>query len=230
MKTIGLIGGMSWESTVTYYQWFNRLAREKLGGLHSAKLLLWSFDFADIEAHQAKGDWESATRDMITAARNLENGGAECIVICTNTMHKMASEIQKEVDLPLIHIDDATAAAIHQSSSSSPLLLATRYTMDQDFYKGRLQTKHDITVRIPDEPGRSTVHDIIYKELCKGEILPKSKIDYIDIVSQSVSLGADGVILGCTEIGLLISQNDFKIPVFDTTRLHAQAAFEFALN
>ena len=230
MKTIGLIGGMSWESTVTYYQWLNRLAREKLGGLHSAKLLLWSFDFADIAAHQAKGDWESATGDMVNAARNLEKGGAQCIVICTNTMHKLAEAVQNEVDLPLIHIADATAAAIHLSSSTAPLLLATRYTMEQDFYRGRLQTEHGISTRIPDEPDRTSVHETIYNELCRGRILPESKIRLMDIVKQSVKQGADSVILGCTEIGLLVSRDDFDIPVFDTTELHARAAFDFSLR
>lgn len=230
MKTIGLIGGMSWESTVTYYQLLNRMARERLGGLHSARLLLWSFDFAEIEALQAIGDWEAATIAMCEAARNVENGGAECIVICTNTMHKMADAVQAAVNIPLIHIADATAAEIHRSSAKRPLLLATRYTMEQDFYTGRLNDEHGIQARIPDEDGRTVVHDIIYNELCQGIISPASKRRYRAVVDAGLAEGADSIILGCTEVGLLLSQADFDIPVFDTTQLHARAAIDFALD
>lgn len=230
MKTIGLIGGMSWESTATYYQLLNRMARERLGGLHSARLLLWSFDFAEIEALQAIGDWEAATIAMCEAARNVENGGAECIIICTNTMHKMADAVQAAVGIPLIHIADATATAIRQTPVRKPLLLATRYTMEQDFYKGHLAARHGIDVAIPDEKGRTLVHDIIYNELCQGIISPASKQRYLETVENGRSQGADGVILGCTEVGLLLSQSDFVVPVFDTTELHAKAAMDFALD
>lgn len=230
MKMIGLIGGMSWESTVVYYQLLNRLARQRLGGLHSARLLLWSFDFAEIETHQAAGDWEAATDCMLDAARNLERGGAECIVICTNTMHKMADEVQSAVGIPLIHIADATARAIKAADVQRPLLLGTRFTMEQDFYKGHLATKHGINVVVPNEQERSIVHDVIYEELCQGEIRPASKRRYLDIVSNAEQDGADGVIFGCTEVGLLISQDDLALPAFDTTELHAIAALDFALN
>ncbi len=229
MKTIGLIGGMSWESTVTYYQLLNRMARERLGGLHSAKLLLWSFDFAEIEAYQAAGNWTAATEEMVSAARKLERGGAECVVICTNTMHKMAEEVQAAVDVPLIHIADATAATIKSANVTRPLLLATRYTMEQEFYKGRLKRAHDIGVLVPDDAGRTVVHDIIYDELCQGVVLPKSKARYLEVVAAARHGGADSVIFGCTEVGLLIGPSDFDIPVFDTTVLHARAALDFAL-
>ena len=230
MKTIGLIGGMSWESTVVYYQLLNRGARERLGGLHSAKLLLWSFDFADIEAMQAKGDWDGATNAMIDAARALERGGADCVIICTNTMHKMADAVQQSVDIPLIHIADATATAIKVSGAKKPLLLATRYTMEQDFYKGHLRDRHGVETMVPDEVGRTLVHDIIYNELCQGIIRKDSKEAYLETIQRAQQQGADGVIFGCTEVGLLIAQADFALPAFDTTALHAGAALDFALN
>jgi len=229
MKMIGLIGGMSWESTVVYYQLLNRLARQRLGGLHSARLLLWSFDFAEIEAHQAAGDWDAATSCMLDAARSLEKGGAECIVICTNTMHKMAGEVQGAVNIPLIHIADATATAIKAAGVQRPLLLGTRFTMEQDFYKGHLKNQHGISVLIPDDAERTSVHDIIYQELCQGEIKPASKQRYLDIVSNAADAGADSVIFGCTEVGLLIATADLDLPAFDTTELHAIAALDFAL-
>lgn len=221
---------MSWESTTTYYQLLNRLTKQRLGGLHSSNLLLYSFNFAEIEEMQARGDWQMATESMIAAARNLERGGAECIVICTNTMHKMASEIQIAVDLPLIHIADATASAIKRSNSKRPLLLATQYTMEQDFYKGKLLKDHQIKVEIPNQWQRRSVHNIIYQELCKGVITAEAKSTYIEVVEDNLAQGADGVILGCTEIGLLLSKSDFSIPVFDTTDLHARAALDFALS
>lgn len=230
MRTIGLIGGMSWESTVTYYQLLNRMARDRLGGLHSAKLLLWSFDFAEIEAYQSSGDWDGARDAMIEAARCLARGGAHCIVICTNTMHRMAAEVENAVEIPLIHIADATAEAIKTKGAGKPLLLATRYTMEQDFYKGRLQQKHGIQVAIPDEAGRRIVHDVIYDELCRGVVSPSSKQRYLAIIGEATSSGADSVILGCTEVGLLIAQSDLTVPAFDTTELHARAALDFALG
>ena len=229
MKTIGLIGGMSWESTVVYYQLLNRMARERLGGLHSAKLLLWSFDFAEIEALQAAGDWARATEAMVEAAQNLERGGADCIVICTNTMHKMAGEVQAGVGIPLIHIADTTAAAIKSAGAKRPLLLATGYTMEQDFYKCRLRDTHAIDVCVPDADGRAEVHAIIYDELCQGVISAKSKGRYLQIIEKATRNDADSVIFGCTEVGLLIGQDDLSVPAFDSTRLHAIAALEFAL-
>jgi len=230
MKTIGLIGGMSWESTVVYYQLLNRMARERLGGLHSAKLLLWSFDFAEIESFQAHGNWGGATNAMVDAAQSLEKGGAQCIVICTNTMHKMAADVQRAVDIPLLHIADATAGAIKQTKCTAPLLLATRYTMEQDFYKGHLDSQHGIRCVTPDSDGRTIVHDVIYNELCQGIVSGESKERYLDVVSQAVSTGADSVIFGCTEVGLLVSESDFQIPAFDTTALHAKAALDFSLG
>lgn len=226
MKKIGLLGGMSWESTVVYYQLLNRYARESLGGLHSADILLWSFDFAIIERYQSDGDWEGVTKLMVDAARSLESAGAEVLLICTNTMHKMASEVQASINIPLLHIADATAPVIKEAKINTPLLLATRYTMEQDFYKGYLSEHHDIDVAIPDDEGRTTVHDIIYEELCRGVVLPESKDRYLAIIEAA---SADGVIFGCTEVGLLISQEDLAVPAFDTTALHARAAIDFAL-
>lgn len=230
MKTIGLIGGMSWESTVVYYQLLNRMARERLGGLHSAELLLWSFDFADIEALQAAGDWEAATARLVAAAQALEKGGAACLVICTNTMHLMAEAVQAAVDIPLIHIADTTAAAIKATAVTRPLLLATRYTMEQDFYKGRLAERHGIDVAIPGDDDRSIVHDVIYDELCQGIVSPASKAKYLGVVERAEAAGSDAVIFGCTEVGLLVSAADFAVPCFDTTVLHAKAALDFALG
>ena len=230
MKTIGLIGGMSWESTIVYYRLLNRLARERLGGLHSAELLLWSFDFAEIEALQAAGDWDGATARMVDVARRVEAGGAACLLICTNTMHRMAPQVQAAIDIPLLHIADATAEAIGRTSVSRPLLLATRYTMEQDFYKGRLADRHGITVRVPDEAGRALVHDVIYDELCRGIVSPASKTRYLELIDRECAAGADGVIFGCTEVGLLIGLEDLAVPAFDTTRLHAEAALDFALS
>ncbi|WP_282608283.1 aspartate/glutamate racemase family protein [Pelagibius sp. Alg239-R121] len=230
MKTIGLIGGMSWESTVIYYQLLNRMAREALGGLHSAEILMWSFDFGEIEALQAAGDWDKASERMIGAARSVEKGGAACVVICTNTMHKMAQEVQDAVGIPLIHIADTTASALKDSGVEHPLLLATRYTMEQDFYKGRLAERHGITVRVPDDHGRTIIHDVIYDELCQGIISPDSKNAYLRVVEQEHQAGADSVIFGCTEVGLLVKADDFEIPAFDTTEIHARAAMDFALG
>jgi len=229
MKTIGLIGGMSWESTVTYYQLLNRMARERLGGLHSAEILMWSFDFAAIEALQAAGDWASATSRMTDVAQRLERGGADCLLICTNTMHKMADDVSAAVDIPLLHIADVTASAIKKNGANKPLLLATRYTMEQDFYTQRLRD-HGVDVVIPVEEDRTTVHDIIYQELCQGIVQETSKQKYIDIVGSMTTDRADSLIFGCTEVGLLISSDDFSIPCFDTTTLHAQAAIDFAIT
>lgn len=227
MKKIGLLGGMSWESTAVYYQQLNRISRDRLGGLHSANLLLWSFDFAEIEKYQSDGDWQGVTQLMVNAAQTLERGGAQCLLICTNTMHKMAPEVQASIDIPLLHIADASAPSITAAGVASPLLLATRYTMEQDFYKGYLHQQHGIKAVIPDKDNRDLVHDIIYNELCCGVVLPESKRKYLDVIEQSV---ADGVIFGCTEVGLLLSPSDVSLPVFDTTLLHAEAAIDFALQ
>lgn len=229
MKTIGLIGGMSWESTIVYYELLNRMARERLGGLHSAELVMWSFDFAEIEALQAAGDWEAATARMVAAALAVERAGAACLLICTNTMHKMADAVQAAVDIPLIHIADATAAAIKAAQASRPLLLATRYTMEQDFYTGRLADRHGIAAMIPDGEDRTLVHDVIYDELCQGVVSPASKQRYLQVVGRGKAAGADGVIFGCTEVGLLIRPEDLTLPAFDSTELHARAALDFAL-
>ena len=225
MRTIGLIGGMSWESTVVYYQHLNRLARARLGGLASAQVLMWSVDFAQIAALQAAGDWDRLGDVMADAALRLKAGGADCIVICTNTMHKLAHRVD-QAGLPLIHIADVTAAAVRARDGRRPLLLATRYTMEQDFYRGRLQAL-GLDPIVPDAPDRTTVHDIIYNELCQGVIRPEARAAYLDIIARTPD--ADGVILGCTEIGLLIGARDTDLPVYDTTLLHAQAALDFAL-
>ena len=231
MKTIGLIGGMSWESTVVYYQLLNRMARQRLGGLHSAKVLLWSFDFAEIERFQAHGDWKAASDAMVRAGQNLGKGGADCIVICTNTMHKLAGDVMDATSIPLIHIADATAAEIKRKQCARPLLLATRYTMEQDFYKGHLRASHGIDAVVPDDNDRTIVHDVIYQELCQGIIEPQSKQKYLEVVQRAqTSKNIDGIIFGCTEVGLLIDQDDFTTPTFDTTELHAKAALDFALS
>ena len=191
---------------------------------------MWSFDFHDIEVLQAKGDWDAATAAMIKAAQSVERGGADCLVICTNTMHKMAGEVQNAIDVPLIHIADATANAIKQTDAAQPLLLATRYTMEQDFYKGRLRDDHAIDVLIPDDSDRTIVHDIIYDELCQGIVSSTSRTAYLEVVARGQAKGADSVIFGCTEVGLLVSKDNFAIPTFDTTELHAKAAIDFALG
>ncbi len=229
MKTIGLIGGMSWESSLLYYKIINETVKARLGGLHSAQCLLWSFDFAEIEALQAAGDWEQATQRMIDAAQRLERGGADCLVICTNTMHKMAGEIQAAVDLPLLHIADATAQHIRAEGLETIALLGTRYTMEQDFYKGRLVDHFGLNVLIPDAQGIQTVHDIIYHELVLGVVRDESRQQYQRVIDQLARQGAEGVILGCTEITLLIQPGDVPLPVFDTTYLHAVAAVDWAL-
>lgn len=231
MKTLGLIGGMSWESTAVYYRLLNTMARQRLGGLHSAELLLWSFDFAEIEALQAGGDWDGATARMVDAARRLADSGAAALVICTNTMHMMAGAVEDAVDIPLIHIADATAGAVKASPARRPALLATRYTMEQDFYTGRLRDRHGLDPVVPDDAGRALVHRVIYDELCQGIVRPQSKRAYLDLIAgMRTDAGIDGVILGCTEVGLLIGADDTDLPVFDTTAIHAAAAIDFALS
>lgn len=229
MKTIGLIGGMSWESTVTYYQILNETVKQRLGGLHSAKILLYSVDFDEIEKYQSSGEWEKSAEVLSQAAMNLEKAGADFIVICTNTMHKVAPKIQSHILIPIIHIAEATADELIKRGISRVALLGTKYTMTQDFYKDKL-LKEGIDVVIPDSTGIETVNDIIYKELCLGIISEESKKKYLEIIGRLAEQGTQGVILGCTEIGLLIQQTDTSLPVFDTTRIHAIKAAELSIE
>jgi len=230
MKIIGLIGGMSWESSLEYYKLINQGIKEKMGGLHSAKILMYSVDFAEIEILQHKGRWEEATKLMIEAAWRLERGGADFIVICTNTMHKMADDIQNNVGIPLLHIADATAKKIKEYGLGKVGLLGTRFTMEQDFYRARLEDQHGISVVIPDTEDRQSVHDIIYNELCLGDIKKTSRQVYKEIIRKLVGMGAEGIVLGCTEIPLLVHQEDSDVSLFDTTSIHAEAAVLFALD
>ena len=230
MKTIGLIGGMSWESSIEYYRIINETVKAKLGGLHSAKSIMYSVDFADIEILQHQGQWAEAAQMLIDAAKNLENSGADFIVLCTNTMHKVADDIQANVKIPLLHIADATAQLVKDSGIKKIGLLGTRFTMEEEFYKGRLSQKYGLHVNVPNAQEREIVHRVIYDELVIGEIRQHSKEQYIGIIEQMVRQGAEGVILGCTEIGLLIHKQDSQVPLFDTTRIHAEAAAEYALK
>ena len=229
MKTIGLIGGMSWESTVTYYQIVNETMKEELGGLHSAKVLLYSVDFAEIEEYQAKGEWDKSAEVLAAAAVNLEKAGADFIIICTNTMHKVAPHMQEKLTVPIIHIAEATADELKKHGISKVGLLGTKYTMTQEFYKSKL-IEAGIEVVIPDAAGVEVVNDIIYNELCLGIIKEESKQKYVDIIAELEQAGAQGVILGCTEIGLLIQQKDTTLPVFDTTQIHAKKAALMAIE
>ncbi|MEQ8673639.1 MAG: aspartate/glutamate racemase family protein [Aggregatilineales bacterium] len=230
MKTIGLIGGMSWESSLEYYRIINEAVKARLGGLHSADCLMYSFDFAEIEALQMSGDWETATERMIEAAQRLEKGGARCVVICTNTMHKMADAVQNAIDLPLIHIADATAEVIKAQGIKNIGLLGTKFTMQEAFYKGRLVDDHALNVLVPPTADDiATINRIIYDELVLGEINSGSRDQYVTIIEKLRGAGAEGVILGCTEIGLLIKPEDSPIPTFDTTYIHTLAAVDFAL-
>jgi aspartate racemase len=230
MRKLGLIGGMSWQSTAIYYRHMNEIARDRLGDLHSADLILRSLDFADVAQRQHSGDWDGLADILVAAGRDLERAGAKALVLCTNTMHLLAERIEAAVSIPLIHIADATASAIRQSKARNPALLATRFTMERDFYRGRLLDMHGLSTIIPDETARQMVHRIIYEELCVGIVRPESKRDYVAEVEHLRRQGADGVILGCTEITMLIGQDDFDIPVFDTTWLHSTAAMDFALS
>jgi aspartate racemase len=229
MRTIGLLGGMSWESSLEYYRLINQAVKARLGGLHSAQCLMYSFDFAEIEALQMAGDWDAATARMIAAAQALARGGAECVVICTNTMHRMADAVQAAIDIPLLHIADATAAAIQREGLADVGLLGTRFTMEEDFYRGRLEARHGLRVLVPEAADREAVHRIIYEELVVGAIHESSRQRYQAVIAALAARGAGGVILGCTEIGLLIRPEHSAIPVFDTTELHALAAVDWAL-
>lgn len=229
MKVIGLIGGMSWESTAEYYKIINETVKETLGGLHSAKLILYSVDFEEIETLQHAGKWEEATAYMVDAAQRVERGGADFVLICTNTMHKMADEVRTHITIPLLHIADATAEKIKEKNLKKIGLLGTKFTMEEDFYKGRLQ-KVGLDVVIPDEDERVCVHDIIYSELCLGIIKDTSRERMKQVIGHLIAKGAEGIILGCTEIPLLIKQKDSPVPVFDTTLIHAEAAVKLALT
>ena len=227
-KVIGLIGGMSWESSAEYYRIVNEQVRDRLGGLRSARCLMWSFDFAEIEALQHAGRWDDATALMVDAARRLERGGADFLLICTNTMHRMAAEVQAAVGIPLLHIADPTADRIRAAGLRRVGLLGTAFTMEQDFYKGRLADRHGLEVLIPEEADRATVHRIIYDELVQGRVEPASRQAYREVIARLVERGAEAVILGCTEIMLLVGAEDSAVPLFDTTAIHAEAAVELA--
>jgi aspartate racemase len=230
VKRLGLIGGMTWHSTVDYYRLINEGVHTRLGGAHSADMILVSVDFEPVEDMQGRGDWAAMGKLMGELARRLETAGAEGLVICTNTMHRLADSVTEAVSVPLIHIADATAVAIKKKGLATVGLLGTRYTMELDFYRGRLEKEHGLKVLIPEEPGRTTIHDIIYKELSQGLIHEDSRREYISIIEGLKNRGAQGVILGCTEIPLLIKAADSPIPVFDTTALHAAAAVDFSLS
>ncbi len=229
-KVIGLIGGMSWESSAEYYRIVNERVRDRLGGLSSARCLMWSFDFAEIEALQHAGRWDDATALMIDAARRLERGGADFVVICTNTMHRMADQVQAAIGLPLLHIADPTAERIRAAGLRRVGLLGTAFTMEQDFYKGRLVQKHGLEVLVPDDADRATVHRVIYDELVQGRIEEASREAYRGVIARLVERGAEAVILGCTEIMLLVRPEDSPVPLYDTTAIHAEAAVELALS
>lgn len=230
MKTIGLIGGMSWESSLEYYRILNQAVKARLGGLHSARCLLLSVDFAEIEALQRRGDWTQAARLLADAAISLERGGADFLVLCTNTMHRVAEAVQAAVHIPLLHIADTTARAVQAAGIRTVGLLGTRFTMEEEFYTGRLRRQFDLQVILPDAAGREIVHRVIYEELVLGEIRQASRAQFAGIIRRMVAEGAEGVILGCTEIGLLVRAEDSPVPLFDTTRIHAEAAVEFAVQ
>ena len=230
MKTIGLLGGMSWESSIEYYRLINQLVKARLGGHHSARSLMLSVDFAEVERMQREARWDDAAAHLSDAARSLERGGADFIVLCTNTMHKVADSIERSVRIPLLHIADPTAQSILDGGLTRVGLLGTRFTMEQDFYRGRLTARHGLEVLIPEAGDREIVHRIIYEELVLGRVEEASRERYLEIMNRLVEAGAQGIILGCTEIGLLVRAEDTRVPLFDTTRLHAAAAVERALE
>lgn len=230
MKTIGLIGGMSWESSIEYYRIINETAKEKLGGLHSAKSLMITVDFAEIEKLQHEGNWDEAAGILVKCAQQLENGGADFIVLCTNTMHKVADQIIENTHIPFLHIADATAEKVKAAGIRKIGLLGTRFTMEQGFYKGRLTQTFGLNVIVPDEEDRTMIHRVIYEELVLGKIVETSRNEYKRIMQTLIANGAEGIILGCTEIELLIKQEDCPLPLFPTTTIHAVAAVERALE
>lgn len=230
MKTIGLLGGMSWESTLFYYRHINEGIRQRLGGLHSAQIAMYSVDFAPIEKLQHAGDWAGTAEILGAAAQKIEAAGADSLLICTNTMHKIAPEIADAITIPLLHIADATAEVMVASGIKKAGLLGTAFTMEQDFYKGRLRDTYGLEVLTPDDNDRRIVHEIIYQELCRGEINARSKAEYLRIIAKLAAQGAEAVILGCTEITMLVQQADTEVKLLDTTAIHAQKAVDFALN
>jgi len=230
IKVIGMIGGMSWESSLEYYRLVNQMVKEKMGGLHSARCLMFSVDFAEIEILQHEGRWDEATEIMVDAGLRIEKGGADFLIICTNTMHLMADDVQKAINIPLLHIADAAAQKIKDLGLKKVGLLGTRFTMEQDFYKGRLKDRHGIDVIVPSDEEMTVVHDVIYNQLCLGDIRDSSRQLYKKIIAAMEGRGAAGVVLGCTEIPLLVSQGDVDIPIIDTTAIHAEAAVNFALS
>lgn len=229
MKTIGLIGGMSWESSLEYYRIINEEVKNRLGGLHSAKCLLYSVDFEEIERFQAEGKWDEAGQRLGDAARSLENGGADFIILCTNTMHKVIGHIEEKINIPILHIAEATANQIKKLNLHTVGLLGTKYTMEQDFYKSVIEL-HGIKVLVPNDSEREMVNKVIYEELCLGSIRESSRDGYKKVIKNLVDHGAEGIILGCTEIGLLIKQEDSEVPLFDTTRIHAIESVKKALE
>ena len=230
MKTIGMIGGMSWESSLEYYRLLNEGVKSRLGGFHSAGIIMLSVDFAEIERLQRENRWKEQTEIMIDAARRLEGAGAEVLMICSNTMHKTADQVQEAAGIPLLHIADAAAEAVRARSIGRVGLLGTKFTMQQDFYRGRLSSMHGIDVIVPQESDMDFIHDVIYNELCLGIISEDSKKGYLDVIEKLITAGAEGIVLGCTEIPLLLGQKDVSVPVFDTTLIHADAAVRFALE
>ena len=230
MKTIGLLGGMSWESTAGYYRAINQCVQKSLGGLHSAKIAMVSVDFEPIEKMQQSGDWASAAEILTRAARDVQAAGVDFLLICTNTMHKVAPQIEKGIDIPLLHIADATAEVLVDDKIKNVGLLGTKFTMEQNFYRGRLQEKYGLRVLVPDEEDRNTVHNVIFNELCLGETNHQSKIEFIRIIEKLKNEGAEAVILGCTEIGMLVQQEDTDVTLYDTTAIHAEKAVEYALQ
>ena len=230
MKTIGLIGGMSWESTANYYRDINERVKQRLGGLHSARILLYSVDFQEIERLQHQGRWDEAGEQVGDIARRLEGAGADVVALCTNTMHKVAPAIEAALRVPFLHIADPTAQAVKQAGIGRIGLLGTRFTMEEDFYRGRLVQRHGLDVIVPDPAERETIHRVIYDELCLGKVEERSRQAYRDIIAHLVERGAEGVILGCTEIAMLVSPADSPVPLFDTTQLHAVSAVDFALQ
>jgi aspartate racemase len=230
MKRIGLLGGMSWESSAEYYRLLNDAVRDRLGGLHSADCVMHSIDFTTVEVLQREDRWDEAARLLTVHAEGLERAGAQCLVLCTNTMHKVADEIQAGITIPLLHIADATAHRIHGAGIGRVGLLATRYTMAQDFYRGRLAARHNLEVVVPPEPDLTLVHNVIYDELCQGRILDASREQYRRIIAGLETAGVEGIIYGCTEIDLLVGPEDAAVPVFDTTRIHVDTATDWALG
>ncbi|TDF39743.1 aspartate/glutamate racemase family protein [Alteromonadaceae bacterium M269] len=230
MKTIGMLGGMSWESTATYYQLLNQGIKKRLGGLHSAKIYLHSVDFAEIESLQRQGEWSTMANMLTTEAQKMQQSGADFLVICTNTMHKVAPEIEEKLDIPVLHIADALANVLLADGVSRVGLLGTRFTMEQDFYKTRLSQKHGIEVVVPSENERNLVHEVIYEELCRGVIKESSRQAYVQIINSLSEQGAQAVILGCTEISLLVKPENTALPLYDTTAIHAEAAVSMALS